>query len=68
MAKRTKEQIQAYFQRTFCMFDEGKVTLQELEDFVEFDRAEFCSDPAKAAYLQGRRSVVCFIHNIIKGE
>ena len=68
MAERTKEQLQAYFQRTFCMFDEGKVTLQELEKFVGFDEAEFCSDPVKAAFLQGRRSVVCWIKQVIKGK
>lgn len=66
--KRSPEELQAYFQRTFCMSDEGKVALRELEKFVDFDRADFCSDPAKAAYFQGRRSVVCWIHNIIKGE
>ena len=56
------------FQVTFGMTDEGKLTLAALERFAEWDRADFIPDPARAAYLQGRRSVIAFIHTQLKGE
>ena len=56
------------FQVAFCLTDEGKLTLAALERFAEWDRADFIPDAARAAYLQGRRSVIAFIHTQLKGE
>ena len=48
--------------------DDGVIVLRHLAEFAHADSADFCNDPRKDAYLQGRRSVVLEIRNIIKGE
>lgn len=46
--------------------DEGAVVLEYLAEYAHADSAEYCNDPRKDAYLQGRRSVVLEIRRIIK--
>lgn len=46
--------------------DDGVVVLRYLAKFARADDADFCNDPRKDAYLQGRRSVVLEIRNIMK--
>ena len=46
--------------------DDGVVVLRYLASFAHADDADFCLDPRKDAYLQGRRSVVLEIRRIIK--
>lgn len=48
--------------------DDGAEVLRHLAGFSHADDAEFCSDPRKDAYLQGRRSVVLEIRKILKGK
>ncbi len=48
--------------------DDGEVVLRSLAGFARADEAEFCGDPRKDAYLQGRRSVVLEIRRILKGK
>ena len=48
--------------------DDGVIVLRYLAAFARADEAEFCNDPRKDAYLQGRRSVVLEIRNIMKGN
>ena len=48
--------------------DDGKIVLDDLADFAHADDADFCSDPRKDAYMQGRRSVVLEIRKILKGN
>lgn len=57
----------AAFQKVFCS-DEGIVVLRELAEFARADEAEYCTDPRKDAYMQGRRSVIMQIRNTIKEE
>lgn len=45
---------------------EGQVVLRELAEFARADEADYCQDPRKEAYYQGRRSVICEIRNTIK--
>lgn len=54
-----------YFQKVFCS-DEGQKVLELLAEFARADEAEYCQDPRKDAYLQGRRSVIMEIRNTIK--
>ena len=53
------------FQKVFGS-DEGILVLQSLVEFARADEAEYCQDPRKDAYMQGRRSVVLEIKNTIK--
>jgi len=46
--------------------DDGICVLRYLASFARADEAEFCADPRKDAYLQGRRSVVLEIRKIMK--
>ena len=48
--------------------DDGEEVLRRLAEFSHADDAEFCNDPRKDAYLQGRRSVVLEIRKILKGK
>lgn len=48
--------------------DDGVIVMRYLAEFSRADEAEFCNDPRKDAYLQGRRSVVLEIRNIMKGK
>lgn len=45
--------------------DDGVVVMRYLARFARADDADFCNDPRKDAYLQGRRSVVLEIRNIM---
>lgn len=46
--------------------DHGRAVLDELAEFTHANDAEYCSDPRKDAYLQGRRSVMIHIQNLLK--
>lgn len=46
--------------------DDGVIVLRYLAEFARADEAEYCLDPRKDAYLQGRRSVVLEIRNMMK--
>ena len=46
--------------------DDGVIVMRYLAKFARADDADFCNDPRKDAYLQGRRSVVLEIRNIMK--
>lgn len=48
--------------------DDGQIVLSDLADFAHADDADFCGDPRKDAYMQGRRSVVLEIRKILKGN
>ena len=48
--------------------DDGVIVLRHLAEFARADEAEFCNDPRKDAYWQGRRSVVLEIRSIMKGN
>lgn len=44
----------------------GETVLEDLERFANYDRCDFCNDPRKETYMQGRRSVICEIKRILK--
>ena len=46
--------------------DVGKAALETLEKFARADEADFCEDPRKQDYMQGRRSVICEIRKALK--
>ena len=46
--------------------DNGRIVLEYLAEFAHADDADFCNDPRKSEYIQGRRSVVLEIRKIIK--
>lgn len=46
--------------------DHGRAVLDELAEYTRADEAEFCQDPRKDAYLQGRRSVLLHIRKLLK--
>lgn len=52
------------FRKVFNTAD-GRIVLDALAEFARADEAEFCQDPRKDAYLQGRRSVVLEIRKNI---
>ena len=60
-----EEKVRNCVKRIFST-DEGAVVLAYLAKFAYADSADYCSDPRKDAYLQGRRSVVLAIRNIMK--
>lgn len=60
-----EDQRRAVFQRCFVS-DAGRMVLEELSSFAHADEAEFCLDPRKDAYMQGRRSVILEIRKWIK--
>lgn len=60
-----EEKIRNCVKRIFST-DEGAVVLDYLAAFAHADDADYCNDPRKDAYLQGRRSVVLAIRNIMK--
>ena len=59
------ERIRNSIKRAFST-DEGIVALEYLASFARADEADYCEDPRKEAYWQGRRSVVMEIRRIIK--
>ena len=61
------ETKKGYFCRVFQSGEGGKV-LEELKNFARFDDGRYISDPHLAAYMQGRRSVVCEIINIMESK
>ena len=66
-ATEQRNRIRESFLRVFCS-DHGVVVLRELAAFARADEAEYCADPRKDAYWQGRRSVVLEIRNIMKEQ
>ena len=62
-----KEEKIYLFQKVF-LSGEGKKVLEELAEFAHADDAEFCNDPRKDAYMQGRRSVIMEIRKVLKEE
>lgn len=60
-----QQKIRGVFLKVFSSGD-GVIALRHLAEFARADSAEFCNDPRKDAYLQGRRSVVLEIRNIMK--
>ena len=62
-----QERKKYLFQKVF-LSGEGQKVLEELAEFAHADEAEFCNDPRKDAYIQGRRSVVLEIRRILKEE
>ena len=46
--------------------DAGRAALETLEKFARADEAEFCEDPRKQDYMQGRKSVICEIRKALK--
>lgn len=60
-----QQKIRGAYLKVFSS-DDGATVLQHLAEFARADSAEFCNDPRKDAYLQGRRSVVLEIRNIMK--
>lgn len=63
----TDEKTRWAFKRLFATGD-GAVVLRVLAEYARADEAEFCSDPRKDAYLQGRRSVVLEIRKILEEQ
>lgn len=59
------EKIVSLFRRLFET-PEGAAVLHELEIFAQMNDAEYIADANLAAYLQGRRSVVCEIRKILQ--
>ena len=55
------------FQKVF-LSGEGQKVLEELAEFAHADDADFCNDPRKDAYIQGRRSVIMEIRKVLKEE
>lgn len=47
--------------------DHGRAVLDDLAEFTRCDEAEYCADARKDAYLQGRRSVLLHIRELLKG-
>ena len=66
-AAEEKRRIRESFLKVFHG-DDGAKVLRALADFAHADTAEFCADPRRDAYMQGRRSVVMEIRNIMEGE
>jgi len=60
-----EEKVRNCMKRIFST-DEGAVVLAHLAEFAYADSADYCGDPRKDAYLQGRRSVVLEIRKIMK--
>ena len=60
-----EEKVRNCVKRIFAT-DEGAVVLAHLAAFAHADDADYCNDPRKDAYLQGRRSVVLEIRKIMK--
>ena len=65
--KLEKNKRKYLFQKVF-LTGEGKKVLEELAEFAHADDAEFCNDPRKDAYMQGRRSVIMEIRKSCKEE
>ena len=61
----TKQKIRESMLKVFSS-DDGVIVLRHLASFAHADDADYCQDPRKDAYLQGRRSVVLEIRNIMK--
>lgn len=60
-----RRRLRNFFLNVFSS-DDGSIVLRYLSAFSHADDAEFCNDPRKDAYLQGRRSVVLEIRNILQ--
>ena len=54
-----------FFCRVF-QGDCGQSVLEELKTFARFNDGQFIPDPQLAAYIAGRRSVICEIENNMK--
>ena len=65
MDENTRRRVRDCMLKVFSS-DDGVIVLRYLAEFSRADEAEFCNDPRKDAYLQGRRSVVLEIRNIMK--
>lgn len=48
------------FRRIF-QTPQGEMVLAELKKFARYDDGQFIPDPGMAAYINGRRSVICEI-------
>lgn len=64
MDRRNKRE---FFCRVF-QGDCGPAVLEELKSFARFNDGQFIPDPRLAAYIDGRRSVICEIENAMKEE
>ena len=62
MDEKTKRE---FFCRVF-KGDCGQSVLEELKTFARFNDGQFIPDPQLAAYISGRRSVICEIENSMK--
>lgn len=60
----TEDEVRAIFHRVFDT-NEGKVVLALLEDFVKLHNGELILDMKKMVYMQGRKSVVLKIKEIL---
>lgn len=57
------EKVRCAMQRAFST-DDGRVALAYLAEFARADDADYCEDPRKSEYIQGRRSVVLEIRKV----
>lgn len=46
----------------------GEIVLDELKKFARYDDGQFIPDPGMAAYINGRRSVICEIINCMEDK
>ena len=60
-----EQERREFFCRVF-QGDCGKTVLQELKKFAKWDDGQYIPDPNMAAYICGRRSVICEIVNTMK--
>lgn len=61
----TEERIVMAFKRLFSQ-DGARAVLRALAEYAHADEADYCADPRKDAYLQGRRSVVLYIRKMME--
>lgn len=62
-----KEKKRRLFLQLFSS-EAGQLVLAELKEFCHYNDGRLAPSADTAAYIQGRRSVVCEIVNIMEGE
>lgn len=63
----TIDEVRAVFSKVFNSA-EGKLALQLLEDFAAVNNGDLIRDLKQMVYMQGRRSVVLKIREILNSE
>lgn len=62
-----QEKTERAFRRLFAG-DDGRTVLEHLEKFARFYDSVHIHDPGLAAFVNGRRSVICEIRRLADGK